>query len=244
VVEWESMGKESDQKIKERAEQFARENKKEIANRITDKDTYPTDDAPVSVFMSGSPGAGKTEFSRHVLEQLEKGGQSAVRIDPDELRKEFNEYDGTNSYLFQYAVSILVDRIHDEVIKKDQNFILDGTLSNFEQAHQNITRSLRKDRKVEIFFIYQRPEIAWMFTKAREKQEGRMIPKEDFIKHFIGSQRTVNKLKNEFRKDIVLSLVVKDLENETLQYEENIDNVDFYLKKKYTESELNNLLDE
>lgn len=238
------MEKEVDKKIKERAEQFARKNKKVIACKVTDKKIYPADTAPVSVFMSGSPGAGKTEFSQHVLEQFEHGGKNVVRIDPDELRKEFNDYNGTNSYLFQYAISILVDRIHDEVIRNNQNFILDGTFSNFEQARNNIVRSLRKDRKVEIFFIYQRPEIAWNFTKKRERLEGRMIPKEDFIKHFIESQRTVNKIKSEFKKDVVLSLVVKDLENETLQYEGNIDNIDFYLKKKYTESEIKNLLKE
>ena len=61
--------------------------------------------------MAGSPGAGKTEAS---LELLKKFGESAVmRIDPDELRTYFSSYTGGNAWLFQRAVSVLVDKIHD-----------------------------------------------------------------------------------------------------------------------------------
>ncbi|XVN17010.1 zeta toxin family protein [Pseudomonas corrugata] len=50
----------ADHAISEDALRFARSNKKAIAKRLTDKVLYPPEEAPVSVFMAGSPGAGKT----------------------------------------------------------------------------------------------------------------------------------------------------------------------------------------
>ena len=50
-------------RIEEEALDFARKNKKSIAQRLTDPSRYPPEEEPVSVFMAGSPGAGKTETS-------------------------------------------------------------------------------------------------------------------------------------------------------------------------------------
>ena len=67
-----------------------------------------------------------------------------MRIDPDDLRDEFQDYDGQNSWLFQPAVAILVERIHDYVLKNSQSFILDGTLSSLAKARSNIERIFEK----------------------------------------------------------------------------------------------------
>lgn len=69
--------------IQERAIEFARRKKNEIARRLTDLSIYPPEDKPVSVFMAGSPGASKTEASKVLLEEF---GESILRIDPDDLR--------------------------------------------------------------------------------------------------------------------------------------------------------------
>ncbi len=95
--------------IEQRAIDFARKNKKKIAKRITDIHTIDPDDHPISIFTAGSPGSGKTEFSKSMLSILQQDGRKVVRIDPDELREEFEEYNGRNSSLFQSAASILVD---------------------------------------------------------------------------------------------------------------------------------------
>lgn len=63
--------------------------------------------------MAGSPGAGKTEASKALLEEFVEKGRKVLRIDPDDLRSEFEHYSGNNSWLFQPAVSILVEKIHD-----------------------------------------------------------------------------------------------------------------------------------
>ena len=57
-------------KIKENAEEYARLNKNQIAKDITSK--YESELNPVSVFMAGSPGAGKTESSIWLIKELSK----------------------------------------------------------------------------------------------------------------------------------------------------------------------------
>lgn len=124
------------------------------------------DQEPVSVFMAGSPGAGKTEASKSLLSKLEnvEKGRKILRIDPDELRMEFEDYSGNNSWVFQPAVSILVDKIHDFALEQRQSFILDGTLSSYGKAEENIDRSLRRNRRVQILYVYLTPEQAWEFV--------------------------------------------------------------------------------
>ena len=58
--------------VENRAKHFARENKKRIAEKLADISVYPPDIHPSSVFMSGSPGAGKTEVSVALLGLIEQ----------------------------------------------------------------------------------------------------------------------------------------------------------------------------
>lgn len=231
-----------DEHIRKEAEEFARREKKQIAEKLTSLKTFPADAAPVSVFMAGSPGAGKTEFSKNVLDILESDGKRTVRIDPDELRQHFQGYNGNNSYLFQSAVSILADKLFDTVIARNQNFIFDSTLSHLDKAIYNIGRSLKHQRIVEVFFIYQRPDLAWLFTKKRQLEEGRYMPKDAFIDHYLNSQFVVNSLKEQFAKQIRLNIVIKDIDNSDLTYKENVSKVDPYLPKKYTKEELEDVI--
>ncbi len=172
--------------IKKHAEEFARANKKRLAKELTSISQYSPDEVPFSVFMAGSPGAGKTEYSKNLIDSLERNQKhKVIRIDGDELRQYLPGYSGSNSYLFQGAISIMVDKIHDMAIDNKQTFLLDGTLSKYEKAADNIRRSLNKDRQVRIFFVYQKPDVAWNFTAARETAEGRNIPKDAFIEGFL-----------------------------------------------------------
>ena len=63
---------------------------------------------------------------------------------------------------------MLVDKIYDSALSQHQSFLLDGTLSNYHIAHRNITRSLNKDRPVQILHVYQEPQLAWSFVGVRE----------------------------------------------------------------------------
>lgn len=231
---------EDDERTEHEALKYARANKKDIAERLTDPTIFVPEDEPVSVFMAGSPGAGKTEASIELLEAVDNS--PTIRIDPDDLRDEFNEYNGHNAWLFQKAVSVLVEKIHDKALQQKQSFLLDGTLSHYEKALQNIKRSLKKKRFVQILYVYQEPVLAWRFVQAREKIEGRRIMKEDFIEQYFAAREVVNRLKREFGGKIQVDLLLKNIDNSHRMYKANIDQIDHHIKEKYSRADVEELL--
>jgi predicted ABC-type ATPase len=207
-------------------------------------DQYPSSDNPISVFMAGSPGAGKTEFSKNLIKILEgeRGGQCIVRIDPDEIRTMFPGYQGGNAYLFQPAVSILVDKIHDHVISRGKSFVLDGTFSNMGKSIQNIGRSIRRKRAVRIEYLFQDPLVAWNFTKQREIEEGRRIPKTAFVKEFFDARGAVNEVKSRFGSNVQLNIIIRNLNDQNYDFKLNVDSIDNFVEVYYTASELESKL--
>ncbi|MFA6554538.1 MAG: zeta toxin family protein [Candidatus Paceibacterota bacterium] len=235
------------EKIKLTAEEFARANRQHIAKGLTNRLIYIPDAIPTSVFMAGSPGAGKTEYSRNLIKILEeKMNHRVIRIDGDELRERMPGYTGNNSFLFQTAISLIVERIHDMVLDNKQTFLLDGTLSKYDKTVTNIKRSLNKGRQVRIFYVYQKPDVAWAFTKAREKIEGRHIPKDAFIQQFIDSRETINRIRKDFDNSIIISLAKKNFEThaveDLIEIRQDGPNIEDYLGVRYTENDLKKLL--
>ncbi len=225
--------------IQEKAIAHAKKIKKIFAKEFTNKEKYPKEENPVSVFMAGSPGAGKTEASKALLDEF---NGNVIRIDADEFRGQFDDYTGNNSWLFQPAVSILVEKIHDLVIKNSQSFLLDGTLTNFDKAVKNIERSIKRNRMVQILYVYQEPFRAWEFVQAREKVEGRNIPLDRFIEQYFAARDTVNNLKKKFDGDIKVDLLLQDRNNQQRLYKANIDFIDNHVDEKYTPAALETLL--
>lgn len=222
---------------------FAKKNKVSIAEKLTDINKFPSDDHPISVFMAGSPGAGKTEFSKELIKILEDGGQhKVIRIDADELRDRMPSYTGHNSNLFHGAVSLVVEKIHDLVLSKSQTFILDGTFSKYEKAADNIRRSLGKNRKIFIFYVYQTPLAAWRLTQARELLEGRNIPRSAFIEQFGNAKETIERIRHDFVDKVVIFLVKKDFDTHTTkEIVKMVDpnaSIDSYIGEHYTREEL------
>lgn len=229
--------------IRKVAIDFAKENRNQIANELTELSSFMPDDHPISVFMAGSPGAGKTEFSKELLGILEVDGQrKVVRIDGDDLRGRMPGYSGNNSELFNGAVSLIVEKLHDIVLHKKQTFILDGTFAKYEKAADNIRRSLDKQRNVFIFYVYQSPVTAWRFTQAREQLEGRNIPKSAFIDQFFGAKETIERLHREFADKVVIFLVKKDFStNKTTEVVKIVDpnaSIDSYIGERYTKEDI------
>lgn len=229
---------------KEKAILFAKKHKTEIARKLTDIRAFPPSEMPVSIFMAGSPGAGKTEFSMNLLKIFEKNRPKVIRIDGDALRGHFSDYTGNNSKLFQGGVSILVEKVHDLALKQRQNFILDGTFWRQDKAIENINRSLKKNRIVFIFYMYQSPKVAWNFTKKREILEGRNIPKYAFIDQFVGARKTVSHICSKYGDEVVIYLVQKNYERDTekLMEIEPGQTVDQHISTLYTKSALRKLL--
>lgn len=222
-----------EQKIKDEAIAFAKKNKARIAQAETDKTIYVPDANPASVFMAGSPGAGKTEIAKSLITGLADNGDKVLRLDVDIMREQFASYNGGNSHLVQAGANILVERIHDLALKNKQSFIFDGTFSHYYKAKQNIERSLKKNRTVLIMYIYLDPAQAWGFVKAREEVEGRRIIPELFVDQYFNAREVVNRLKAEFKGDIMVDLLVKNLDGGAPFYKDNIDVIDNHLPEKY-----------
>jgi predicted ABC-type ATPase len=223
-----------EQAVADRAAQFARDNRRAIARELTDKTVYLPEESPVSVFMAGSPGAGKTEASQALVKQF----GHVLRIDPDEIRMRFEEYNGKNAWIFQRATTMIVEKVLDQAFKQDQSFILDGTLSNLEVARRNVGRSLRAGRYVQLVYVYQDPVQAWHFVRDRERVEGRCVPKDQFIDQYFASRKVVNQLKQERGKALALDVLIKNLDGTNRKYHRNVDSVDPHIREAYDPASL------
>jgi UDP-N-acetylglucosamine kinase len=237
----------SDEEITRSSTKYAQKNAKKIAATIASSLTSK-EDRPITILMAGSPGAGKTEYSKNFLEivRLEMG-LDVFRLDPDELRKYFVEYDGKNASLFQNAVSILVGRLFQALVVTKSSFLLDGTLANYDKAAANIEKCLQENREVLIFYIYQHPLVAWDFTVAREQEEGRRITKEAFIRGFINSRTNIQRIKNTYGHRVTVQVIIKDYTNYQILGAQELaiggPTIDEILGDSYTEKQLENMID-
>lgn len=151
-------------------------------------------------------------------------------------------YTGDNLHVVQGACALGVEKLYDHVLSKKQNAIIDGTFVDYEKSADNVRRSLKKGRDVHVYYIYQDPQVAWDFTKKREEIEGRRIPKEAFIRAFLLSRTNVNQVKQKFGKQVQIHLVIKNYLNNDEDFRLNVESIDPYLKKRYSENELTELI--
>lgn len=236
----------SNRSVSDEAFEYVKRSKKEILKKFANLNDYPPSKKPFTIFMAGSPGAGKTEFSKSFNPDLfkftKKQETKIVRIDADEIRYLIPQFNGKNSCEVQRATSKGVDFLFDHVQRKDQDVIVDGTFANLEISYNNVKRALAKDRSVGIFYLYQDPKIAWEFTKKRDEIEGRKITKKVFINCFFVAKENVNRIKDIFKEKITLDLIIKDFENKVAKYHINIVKVENHLKTRYTIGQLESLL--
>lgn len=226
--------------IASKARNYIKANKLKLCQKFASLDEYPPVKNPTAYFMAGSPGAGKTEFSKSFIRELieKEPTRRIVRIDADEVRDFIPFYDKSNAYRVQGAAALGVEKLLDCALHNNQDFVLDATFADYEKSHKNITRSLNKNRKVGVLYLYQDPVIAWEFTKKRETLEGRKIPLDIFINAFFAAKENVNKIKAEFGDKVELWLIIKNLEQGIEKTYFNIDNVDSYLKIDYNSQSL------
>lgn len=222
----------------ETAFQWIKYNHLKVIERFVDRKELIADNEPVTIFMAGSPGAGKTEVSKRLVSRFTK---KPVRIDADEIRSICPGYIGSNAHIFQKAATKGVNILYDYVLKHNINTILDGTFA-YADSLKNIERSLNHKRQVEVFFVYQDPLQAWDFTKKREAIEHRMVSAEVFIDAFIKSQEHVHEAKQHFGDRIEVNLLIKDFERDLEQLELNVQTIGQFIQMRYTRDELINLI--
>lgn len=227
-----------EKKIEEKAFEWIKKHKKELFIKFASSSYHP-DPIPTTIFMAGSPGAGKTEFSRRLVEIFE---QKPVIIDADAIRKLIPGYVGKNAYLFQKAANKGVNLLYDYTRAKNLNVILDGTFA-YNDTLKNVENSLKHNRNVEIYYLYQDPMLSWKFTKERELKEKRNVPKSVFINAYLKSMENVTHAKEEFGNKIKLNVVIKDFDKGLNSLELNKDNLESLLPKAYTRKELEKIID-
>ncbi len=152
-------------------------------------------------------------------------------------------YTSENSEIFQTAVSKAVNQLFDFANKKaGQNVLLDGTFA-YGDWRVNVQRSIDHGRRVEIYYLYQDPLIAWDYVKKREKEYGRTVPKEVFVHSYEQSIKNVQYAIEMFGPDITVYFAKNNYKKSIEYIAVNVDNIEKLLPKKYTVSELESLLD-
>jgi len=224
----------------EEAKLYIRANRRLLIQTFANPATHKKTEHPVSIFMAGSPGAGKTELSKRIIEALfQQPGDNPVRIDADEIRAMIDGYTGDNAHVFQGASARGVEILFDNVLQHNMNVILDGTFALKRKGFSKIERSLSHGRLVEIYYIFQEPEIAWDFTKKREVLERRRITKEVFVKAFFAAHENIVEAKARFGDNIKLNVVIKDVRDPSnYQIYLNIASVDKLISWKYSHDKL------
>lgn len=229
--------------VSEESQKFARANKKRIARELCNKEVFVPSSKPFTMFMAGSPGSGKTEFSTALVAEIEQVDprHRIIRLDTDELREKIPGYTGGNSDEVQIASSILFDAVFDLAQHNNQNLMVDTTFSG-ERSLENLERALNRQRSVGITFLYQDPLIAWDYTKKRERIEGRTVPKKVFIHSYFQSRINVEKIKEMYGKRVTLDLFIKDKDHRPKKTHFNISSMSGYIKESYTKDDLEKML--
>ena len=197
----------NDDDIIEKAAQWMQENKEYILKKIVTERSPRT--AKECIFMAGSPGAGKTETVRRLRLK-----ETFTILEADEIRVLNPHYQKTtetqkgNAHLIQKAASIGLEHCRKYCIENGVAFVQDTTFSN--RGSIDLVRKLTNAGwDMTIIFIYQNPEKAWQFTKAREEIEGRNIPKESFAESFTSIIRNIERIQGKY-PDIRVILAIKD----------------------------------
>ena len=200
-----------------------------------------------SMFTAGIPGAGKTEYAEYLVSWYKKNKDiDLLHIDIDKYRKLIPSYNGKNSYVVQDAAAKVVDKVFDVAHKRHLNYIMDTTFSS-PKTLDSVKRAVGRDRLVVIDFIYLSPEQAWLNTQARAIDEGRYVPKKVFTNAYFESISNVKKIKSEYKNKIELNVIIKEENAKELQItlkklNLNVNSIEDYLPKMYTEEELNDIL--
>ncbi|MDD2565624.1 MAG: zeta toxin family protein [Candidatus Gracilibacteria bacterium] len=146
-------------------------------------DNYKTSiDEPSTIFLAGSPGAGKSEFIESRIDC-----NKYIIIDIDKYRNLFEGYNGINSGEFQISSTKVANKMYKFCMQNNLNVVVDGTFGNIKKIEENIGQCLKRKRDFSIILIFQDPVISYFYTKEREKNGKRNVPQEVFIDKYYNS---------------------------------------------------------
>ena len=180
---------------------YLNQNKKEFLKTYT-KGIEPSTDN-MAIFTAGMSGVGKTELATFLKEENPK----LLHIDTDEIREFFRPigYDGQNSNLYQKVASRGFSELFSHSLKKGYSLIMDSNFANIEVAVLNIKRLLKKSYKIQIFYLYDYPELCYEYATRREVITHRKVPKDVFARSNLNSYKTVLEIKELFKEEVELT---------------------------------------
>ncbi len=199
---------------------WANANKKRIAREFIRRISNVPNPSPVGIFTAGLPGAGKTEFTVELLKGITT---KPLRMDMDEIAQLIEGYKPEIADKLRGGASIILSRIYDEVLKNKLDFVFDGTFAHARALH-NLDRALSHGYTIKIYYIHQTPTIAWQFTKDRELVEHRAIDRAGFVDTYLSLKENLKTLRSKY-KDVTISLVVKDENNQVGRIVEDVENL-------------------
>lgn len=97
-------------------EQWVREHKKEFAENLIARSGAQPYDTQIAFFMAGLPGAGKTEFSKALINISEI---KFLRLDMDEIASQIDTYRPEIADQYRRAASALLDKTFDLTLHKN-----------------------------------------------------------------------------------------------------------------------------
>jgi len=191
----------TDEEIIKESITYLNQNKREFLETYT-KIIEPSENK-VAIFTAGMSGVGKTELATFLKEENPK----LLHIDTDEIREFFRPigYDGQNSNLYQKVASRGFSELFSHSLKKSYSLIMDSNFANIEVAVLNIKRLLKKSYKIEVFYLYDYPELCYEYATRREVVTHRKVPKDVFSRSNINSYKTVLEIKGLFEKEVELT---------------------------------------
>ena len=194
------------QEFEKTAIQYLKDKRELLFEQYLDS-KYPIDEK-IAYFTAGPSGVGKTEFIQKFLEFE----ANLVHLDIDIIRDFFKPvgYDGKNSDLFQKPASWGVQFLFDEAVKsRGLSLIVDSNFSHLQTAKENMLKLLKKDYKVEIFYIYNELEKCFLYTKKRESVTHRLVPEDVFFNSVVNSRSVTAQIKKLFEQNIALHVIDK-----------------------------------
>lgn len=197
----------SKKEIEQKAIAYLKENKQLLFERYLDG--YSPLEEKIAYFTAGPSGAGKTEYAQ----QLTKAQNDLIHLDIDRIREFFSTigYDGTNSDLYQRPASRGIQYLFDEIMKReDLSLILDSNLSHLQVAEENIKKLLKREYRIELYYIYNDLEKCSMFAKKRELATRRIVPEDVLFLSAINSRKTTYEIKKIFHDKIILNIMNRE----------------------------------
>jgi ribosomal protein S8 len=220
---------------KDRIDDWARKNKKQIVKEYLSKNEYKSFEEPSVIFMAGVPGAGKTEFAKRLIPQLKN---KPLHIDMDEIATHIESYKPKIAHLFRSGASIILERLYDRAIKLHIDILMDGTLGH-SKVMQNIERAVEHEGYIaRIYFISQSPLIAWKKTKDRQLIEHREINPVTFVDSYFNLLSNLRDIQYKYGEKVPITVVLKNDDNRLNEIIENVKNINYYTQPILTRDAL------